>query len=105
MSLKPLLFLSPRVPWPLNTGAKFRTWALLKTLSGAFDVHYGGFLQPELDPGEARERFRICRATDLHPEVARTAPGKAWLVLRTLGGRSPWRSTIGRPWRAMSAAG
>jgi glycosyltransferase involved in cell wall biosynthesis len=85
----PLLFLSPRVPWPLNTGAKIRTHALLRALLSGYAVEYAGYLQPDLDEREARARLGDCRAVTLVPEPATGAPGKAALLARNLIHRFP----------------
>ena len=85
----PLLFLCPRVPWPLYTGAKIRTQALLGALQRHFIIDYMGFLQPDLSEPEARKVLEGCRSVTLEPEPVTSAPSKAWLVLRTLAGPQP----------------
>jgi glycosyltransferase involved in cell wall biosynthesis len=102
MDRPPLLFLSPRVPWPLNTGAKIRTRALLEALAGAFAVDYAGFLQPDLTEAQARATLARCAGVTLFPEPATTASGKAWLGLRTL--LSPRPATIAKYWSRPLAA-
>jgi sugar transferase (PEP-CTERM/EpsH1 system associated) len=98
----PLLFLSPRVPYPLNTGAKIRTNALLRALLQAFSVDYVGFLQPELPAAEAREQLKACRTVTLFPEPATTRPGKVALALRTLFSSRP--ATVAKYWSPALAA-
>lgn len=98
MPLTPLLFLSPRVPWPLNTGAKIRTHALLSALRERFEVHYAGFLQSDLTRQEAEDYLRGVASTTLHAERALSLPGKGWLALRTLADRRP--VTIAKYWHA-----
>ena len=88
-SAPPLLFLSPRVPWPLNTGAKIRTHALLRALCEAFPVHYAGFLQPDLSADEARRRLGACETIKLYPEQGISLRGKAWLACRALADSRP----------------
>jgi len=101
MPLTPLLFLSPRIPWPLNTGAKIRTGALLGALRAHFAVDYAGFLQPDLSEAEARSALAGCRAISFYPERPTGALGKAWLGARTLPDRRP--ATIAKYWRAALA--
>jgi glycosyltransferase involved in cell wall biosynthesis len=81
---RPLLFLCPRVPWPLNTGAKIRTHALLKALLSEYRVSYAGFLQPDLNEVEALERLADCENIRLVPEQCVSFAGKAWLGFRNL---------------------
>ena len=83
-----LLFLSPRVPWPLNTGAKIRTRALLDALTREFAVDYAGFLQPDLPRDEALRSLAGCAEVFLAPEPATSLVGKATLVL---GNVVDWR--------------
>lgn len=87
--MRPLLFLCPRVPWPLDTGAKIRTSALLKALLESYAVTYAGFLQPDLDEGTAREQLARCEQVHFRPEPAVSAAGKGWLGLRTLADARP----------------
>ncbi|MEN6625306.1 MAG: glycosyltransferase [Candidatus Sumerlaeia bacterium] len=95
MPLTQLLFLSPRVPWPTDTGAKIRTNALLKALTARFSIHYAGFLQPGLSRARAQD-YLNASAILLKPEPATTLPGKAWLGLRTLPNPSP--VTLSKYW-------
>ncbi|MCE5228211.1 glycosyltransferase [bacterium] len=100
MPLTPLLFLSPRVPWPADTGAKIRTNALLTALAGHFAIHYVGFLQPGLSRAKARQYLHEETPLLLKREPSTTLVGKAWLGLRTLPGPGPvtlmkyWNSSI-----------
>ena len=80
----PFLFLSPRVPWPLNTGAKIRTHALLEALAGVFAVNYAGFLQPDLAEEEARMQLNACQSVELVPEPATKLFGKLALAGKNL---------------------
>jgi glycosyltransferase involved in cell wall biosynthesis len=82
-SRRPLIFVSPRVPWPLNSGAKIRTRALLDALAAAFETRYVGFLQPDLTEAEARERLGACAGVALFPEPGITPVDKALLGLRS----------------------
>ena len=96
----PLIFLCPRVPHPLNTGAKIRTGALLRALMRDHEVHYLGFLQPDLSAEEARAALAGCASVHLVPEPATTTAGKGWLALRSLADARPatmikyWSPTI-----------
>ena len=96
MPLTPLLFLSPRVPWPLNTGAKIRTHALLDALKHHYRISYMGFLQPDLDEREAHRYLSKCVDTQLFPEAAQCLATKILLGLRTLVDRRP--VTIAKYW-------
>jgi glycosyltransferase involved in cell wall biosynthesis len=100
--LKPLLFLSPRVPEPLNTGAKLRTRALLTALTRAFDGHYLGFRQPELPEKEARRALGECRAVRLWPEPATGRVGRLLLALRNLADTRP--VSVAKYWQTSLAA-
>lgn len=96
MPLKPLLFLSPRVPWPQNNGAKIRTHALLSALRARFEVDYAGFLQPDITRQQALAYLNGCRSMALFPERATTRPAKAWHFLSTACSRKP--VTIAKYW-------
>ena len=89
MPLTPLLFLSPRVPAPLNTGAKIRTRELLQALAARYEIHYAGFLQPDLTREEAVAALPPCASLLLRPEPATGLAGKLLLGARTLGGEIP----------------
>jgi glycosyltransferase involved in cell wall biosynthesis len=67
---------------------------VLAALRARFEVHYAGFLQPELDEAEARRRLEGCASLALFPEPARSKAGKVWLGLRTLA--SPWPVTLAK---------
>lgn len=49
--MKPLLFLSQRIPYPPNKGDKLRSFAVLKHLSRRYQVHLGSFID---DPDDWR---------------------------------------------------
>ena len=76
------------MPWPLNTGAKSRTRALLDALTREFAVDYAGFLQPDLPRDEALRSLAGCAEVFLAPEPATSLVGKATLVL---GNVVDWR--------------
>ncbi len=101
MPLTPLLFLSPRVPWPADTGAKIRTHALLSALSKRFAIHYVGFLQPGLSQAHARQYANAVTLL-LRREPATNLCGKAWLGLRTLASTGP--VTLCKYWNHSIAA-
>lgn len=94
--MTPILFLSPRVPWPLNTGAKIRTHALLAALTGAFHVDYAGFLQPDLTAADARNALAACTTVSLFDEQYTSRPAKLGLAMRTLATACP--ATIAKYW-------
>lgn len=87
--MRPLLFLSPRVPEPLNTGAKIRTHALLGELRKQFAVDYAGFLQPDLTQTQARHSLEGCGRVTLVAERAQGLPAKATLALCNLAQSFP----------------
>lgn len=101
MPLPPLLFLSPRVPWPTDTGAKIRTHALLSALAQRFAIHYAGFLQPGLSRARAREYLQSGTLL-LRREPATNLFGKAWLGVRTLAASGP--VTLCKYWNGSIAA-
>ncbi len=102
MPLTPLLFISPRIPWPLDTGAKIRTGALLDALAEHYAIHYVGFLQPELTRAQARERLSGTVTNLLRDEPARGPLGRMWLGTRTLADSRP--VTIAKYWNRALAA-
>jgi glycosyltransferase involved in cell wall biosynthesis len=89
MSPRPLIFLCPRVPHPLNTGAKIRTHAVLNALKSAYAVHYVGFQQPDLTPAQAEAALKGCASVFLRPEPACGLTGKGWLAMRSLPDARP----------------
>lgn len=101
MPLTPLLFLSPRIPWPTDTGAKIRTHALLSALAKRFAIHYVGFLQPGLNHTRAREYVDAVTFL-LRSEPATNLFGKAWLGLRTLPNPAP--VTLSKYWNRSIAS-
>ena len=101
LSSKRLLFLCPRVPWPLNTGAKIRTHALLRVLQSEYRVTYAGFLQPDLDEEEALSRLTGCEQVKMVPEQCVSLPGKVCLGIRSLFDKRP--ATVIKYWHSQIA--
>jgi hypothetical protein len=56
MSRQKLVFLTSRVPWPLEKGDKLRAWYQLRELSRHFDVTLISINEGELHP-EARKNI------------------------------------------------
>jgi len=84
--MKPLLFLSQRIPYPPNKGDKLRAFAILRHLSQTWRVHLGCFVD---DPYDWRY------VDDLRPfcaDIRCVGLDKRWATLRSarglVGGRS-----------------
>jgi sugar transferase (PEP-CTERM/EpsH1 system associated) len=78
--MKPLLFLSQRIPYPPNRGDKLRSFAVLRHLAKSWDIHLGCFID---DPADWQSM------ADLRPYCADlrcVGLDKRWAKLRSLSG-------------------
>jgi sugar transferase (PEP-CTERM/EpsH1 system associated) len=67
-----ILFLAPRLPWPLDTGGKIRTYYLLRALARRHEVTLLSFLDPEDSEREGpRELVRLGIPHELVPSPSR----------------------------------
>ena len=71
--MRPLLFLTHRIPYPPNKGDKIRSYHLLKFLATFYQIHLGTFVDSPEDWQYVPEVARICESTcirPLHPKWA-----------------------------------
>ncbi|MCE9595918.1 MAG: glycosyltransferase family 4 protein [Planctomycetes bacterium] len=72
-----VLFVSPVVPWPPESGGRMRTYNLLKALSGRAEIH----LRAVLEPGQedrALDPLRACCASAMGFERSRPSTLERW---------------------------
>lgn len=78
--MKPLLFLSQRIPFPPNKGDKLRSFAVLRHLAKSWDIHLGCFIDDPNDWQYMEPLKPYC--ADLHC----VGLNKRWATLRSLQG-------------------
>lgn len=62
-----VLFLTPRVPYPLDAGTSLRNFRLLQSAAGGHDVHLLSFLDRPLRPDHLEVLQGVCRRVELRP--------------------------------------
>lgn len=86
MSLPPTLFITEKLPWPLDDGGQIRTWHMLQALQRRGPVRV---LALEPSAPQSAQALRE-RGVELHLVPARrSALWKAWSVLRAVFTRRP----------------
>ena len=74
-----VLFLSPVLPWPLDSGSRIRTFRLLEALRGRAQVHLSCALQPAAAESGRRELESVCASLTCYQ---RTRPGPLQRLVR-----------------------
>lgn len=82
-----ILFLHSQIPWPANTGAKIRTYQLIKNLAAEHQITLACFGQGEEVPQAIRE---VTAATLLLPGTTSGRGTMLRALLRSLGNRLPF---------------
>jgi polysaccharide biosynthesis protein PslH len=81
-----LLFLTPRVPYPLDAGTSLRNFRLVQSAAREHEVHLLSFADRPLRPDHLEVLQSVCRRVELRP----VPPHPAYRRLtRTLGSRLP----------------
>jgi glycosyltransferase involved in cell wall biosynthesis len=62
-----MLFLTPRVPYPLDAGTSLRNFRLLQSAAREHEVHLLSFLDRPLRPDHLEELQAVCRRVELRP--------------------------------------
>jgi len=62
-----VLFLTPRVPYPLHDGTSLRNFRLLQSAAGEHEVHLLSFLERPLRPDHVEALQAVCRRVELRP--------------------------------------
>jgi polysaccharide biosynthesis protein PslH len=62
-----VLFLTPRVPYPLDTGTSLRNFRLLQSAAGEHEVHLLSFMDRPLRPDHLEALEAVCRRVELRP--------------------------------------
>src|SRR5688572_9781011 len=62
-----VLFLTPRVPYPLDGGTSLRNFRLLQSAAGEHEVHLLSFLDRPLRPDHLEVLQDVCRRVELRP--------------------------------------
>lgn len=88
-----ILFLTPRVPYPLDAGTSLRNFRLLQSAAGEHEVHLLSYLDRPLRADHLEALEAVCRRVELRP-----APPHAALrrLARTVS--SPWPDMAFRRW-------
>jgi glycosyltransferase involved in cell wall biosynthesis len=62
-----VLFLTPRVPYPLDVGTSLRNFRLLQSAAGEHEVHLLSFIDRPLRPDHLEVLQAVCRRVELRP--------------------------------------
>jgi sugar transferase (PEP-CTERM/EpsH1 system associated) len=69
--MKDLLFISHRMPWPLNKGEKIRGWNVLQRLAREYRVHFGCVVDDPADMAHVPRLREICASVGAFPIARR----------------------------------
>ena len=64
---KNLIFISHRMPWPLNKGEKIRAWNVIQHLAPAYDVHLGCVVEDPADMAHVGRLESVCATVGAFP--------------------------------------
>jgi glycosyltransferase involved in cell wall biosynthesis len=81
-----VLFLTPRVPYPLDAGTSLRNFRLLQSAAREHGVHLLSFMDRPLRPDHLEELQAVCRRVELQPAPPHPAYRR---LARTLTARLP----------------
>jgi len=79
---KNLLFISHRMPWPLNKGEKIRGWNLLQHLSKSYRIHLGVVVDDPADMAHVGRMRTLCADVGAFPIDKRVQKIRALLHAR-----------------------
>jgi sugar transferase (PEP-CTERM/EpsH1 system associated) len=83
--MKDLLFISHRMPWPLNKGEKIRGWNLIQRMARTYRVHLGCVVDDPADMDHVERMRGVCASVGAFPidkarqkyhALLRARPGK-----------------------------
>lgn len=101
-----VLFLTPRVPYPLDAGTSLRNFRLLQSAAGEHEVHLLSFMDRPLRPDHLEALQAVCRRVELRPAPPHPAYRR---LVRTVSAPLPdmayrrWSPAFGELLRAMVA--
>ena len=82
MTKPDLLFLSHRLPWPLNKGEKIRGWHLIEHLAHDYQVHLGCVVDDPADMAHVPKMQSVCASVGAFPIDRRRQKLRALLRAR-----------------------
>jgi sugar transferase (PEP-CTERM/EpsH1 system associated) len=80
--LRDLIFISHRIPWPLNKGEKIRGWNLIQKLKPDYRIHLGCVVDDPADMAHVDHLKMVCASVGAFPIDKRTQKFKALLKMR-----------------------
>ncbi len=80
--MRDLLFISHRIPWPLNKGEKIRGWNLIQHLAPKYRIHLGCVVDDPLDMAHVAKMQTVCASVGAFPIDKRTQKLRAALQAR-----------------------
>jgi sugar transferase (PEP-CTERM/EpsH1 system associated) len=80
--LRDLLFISHRIPWPLNKGEKIRGWNLIQQLKPDYRIHLGCVVDDPSDMAHVDHMKTVCASVGAFPIDKRKQKIKALFKMR-----------------------
>jgi sugar transferase (PEP-CTERM/EpsH1 system associated) len=80
--MKDLLFISHRIPWPLNKGEKIRGWNLIRHMAAHYRVHLGCVVDDPADMAHVERMRSVCASVGAFPIDKRRQKYRALLHAR-----------------------
>ena len=80
--MRDLIFISHRIPWPLNKGEKIRGWNLIQYLRPQFRIHLGCVVDDPADMAHVDHLRTVCATVGAFPIDKRVQKIKALLKMR-----------------------
>jgi sugar transferase (PEP-CTERM/EpsH1 system associated) len=83
--MRDLIFISHRIPWPLNKGEKIRAWNIIQYLRPKFRIHLGCVVDDPADMAHVAHLHTVCETVGAFPinrtlqklkALARLRPGR-----------------------------
>ena len=65
--MRDLIFISHRIPWPLNKGEKIRGWNLLQHLAPDYRIHLGCVVDDPADMAHVGRMEKVCASVGAFP--------------------------------------
>ena len=80
--MRDLIFISHRIPWPLNKGEKIRGWNVIQHLAQNYRIHLGCVVDDPADMAHVAKMQTICASVGAFPIDRRTQKLRAALRAR-----------------------